>query len=375
MHPLNWWGRHESGCIPSHILPALKEGDELQRREILATEKYSLAPARYTEASLVKKLEDLGIGRPSTYAPTISTIQQRQYVVKGDKTGEERTFTIDSLKGIKITQKLKKEMAGSEKGKLLPTDIGIVVNDFLMENFPNIMNYNFTADVEKKFDDIAEGKTEWTNWMKDFDKGFEPEVKEVLEARNQHKAGERNLGNDPKTGKPVFVKIGRFGPVVQIGSAEDKDKPQFAQLPSDKSIETITLEEALELFKLPRELGDYEGITVTVGSGRYGPYILHNRKYVSIPKEDDPLTITLDRAIELIKEKREAEEKRHLKVFDEDDKMEILNGKYGPYIAYDGKNYRIPKAKHESAEELTYEECMEIIKAAPEPKARGRKKS
>ena len=359
----------------SHILPALKEGDELQRREILATEKYSLAPARYTEASLVKKLEDLGIGRPSTYAPTISTIQQRQYVVKGDKTGEERTFTIDSLKGIKITQKLKKEMAGSEKGKLLPTDIGIVVNDFLMENFPNIMNYNFTADVEKKFDDIAEGKTEWTNWMKDFDKDFEPEVKEVLEARNQHKAGERNLGNDPKTGKPVFVKIGRFGPVVQIGSAEDKDKPQFAQLPSDKSIETITLEEALELFKLPRELGDYEGITVTVGSGRYGPYILHNRKYVSIPKEDDPLTITLDRAIELIKEKREAEEKRHLKVFDEDDKMEILNGKYGPYIAYDGKNYRIPKAKHESAEELTYEECMEIIKAAPEPKARGRKKS
>ena len=359
----------------SHILPALKEGDELQRREILATEKYSLAPARYTEASLVKKLEDLGIGRPSTYAPTISTIQQRQYVIKGDKTGEERTFTIDSLKGIKITQKLKKEMAGSEKGKLLPTDIGIVVNDFLMENFPNIMNYNFTADVEKKFDDIAEGKTEWTNWMKDFDKGFEPEVKEVLEARNQHKAGERNLGNDPKTGKPVFVKIGRFGPVVQIGSAEDKDKPQFAQLPSDKSIETITLEEALELFKLPRELGDYEGITVTVGSGRYGPYILHNRKYVSIPKEDDPLTITLDRAIELIKEKREAEEKRHLKVFDEDDKMEILNGKYGPYIAYDGKNYRIPKAKHESAEELTYEECMEIIKAAPEPKARGRKKS
>ena len=358
----------------SHILPALKEGDELQRREILATEKYSLAPARYTEASLVKKLEDLGIGRPSTYAPTISTIQQRQYVTKGDKTGEERTFTIDSLKGIKITQKLKKEMAGSEKGKLLPTDIGIVVNDFLMENFPNIMNYNFTADVEKKFDDIAEGKTEWTNWMKDFDKGFEPEVKEVLEARNQHKAGERNLGNDPKTGKPVFVKIGRFGPVVQIGSAEDKDKPQFAQLPSDKSIETITLEEALELFKLPRELGDYEGITVTVGSGRYGPYILHNRKYVSIPKEDDPLTITLDRAIELIKEKREAEEKRHLKVFDEDDKMEILNGKYGPYIAYDGKNYRIPKAKHESAEELTYEECMEIIKAAPEPKTRGRKK-
>ena len=236
----------------THILPAMKEGDELQRREIIATEKFSLAPARYTEASLVKKLEDLGIGRPSTYAPTISTIQQREYVVKGDKQGEERCYTVDSLKGIKVTQKTKKEMAGSEKGKLLPTDIGIVVNDFLMANFPNIMDYNFTAHVEQRFDDIAEGKTEWIKWMKDFDKGFEPEVKEVMNARSEHKAGERELGNDPKSGRPVFVKIGRFGPVVQIGTADDKDKPQFAQLPADKSIETITLEEALELFKLPR---------------------------------------------------------------------------------------------------------------------------
>ena len=217
----------------THILPALKEGDELQRREIIATEKFSLAPARYTEASLVKKLEDLGIGRPSTYAPTISTIQQREYVVKGDKKGEEHSFTVDSLKGIKITQKTKKELTGSEKGKLLPTDIGIVVNDFLMDSFPNIMDYNFTANVEQKFDDIAEGKTEWIKWMKDFDKKFEPEVKEVMNARSEHKAGERELGNDPKSGRPVFVKIGRFGPVVQIGTAEDKDKPQFAQLPAD----------------------------------------------------------------------------------------------------------------------------------------------
>ena len=358
----------------THILPAMKVGDELQRREITATEKFSAAPLRYTEASLVKKLEDLGIGRPSTYAPTISTIQQREYVQKGDKKGVERSYTIDSLKGIKVTQKVKKEIAGNEKGKLLPTDIGIVVNDFLMENFPGIMDYNFTANVEQKFDDIAEGKTEWNKWMKTFDKDFEPEVSKVMNARSQHKAGERELGTDPKTGKPVFVKIGRFGPVAQIGSAEDKDKPLFAQLPSNLSIETITLEEALELFKLPRELGEFEGTKVSVGTGRFGPYVQHNRKYVSIPKGEDPMTITLDRAIELIQEKRETEQKRHLKSFDEDEKLELLNGKYGPYIAYDGKNYRLPKNKMENVEALTYEECMTIIKEAPEPKTARRRK-
>ena len=358
----------------THILPAMKVGDELQRREITATEKFSAAPLRYTEASLVKKLEDLGIGRPSTYAPTISTIQQREYVQKGDKKGVERSYTIDSLKGIKVTQRMKKEIAGNEKGKLLPTDIGIVVNDFLMENFPGIMDYNFTANVEQKFDDIAEGKTEWNKWMKTFDKDFEPEVSKVMNARSEHKAGERELGTDPKTGKPVFVKIGRFGPVAQIGSAEDKDKPLFAQLPSNLSIETITLEEALELFKLPRELGEFEGTKVSVGTGRFGPYVQHNRKYVSIPKGEDPMTITLDRAIELIQEKRETEQKRHLKSFAEDEKLELLNGKYGPYIAYDGKNYRLPKNKMENVEALTYEECMTIIKEAPEPKTARRRK-
>ena len=358
----------------THILPAMKEGDELQRREITATERFSLAPARYTEASLVKKLEDLGIGRPSTYAPTISTIQQREYVQKGDKKGEERSYTIDSLKGIKINQKMKKEMAGSEKGKLLPTDIGIVVADFLMENFPGIMDYNFTANVEQKFDDIAEGKTDWNKWMKTFDKEFEPEVDQVMNARSEHKAGERELGIDPKTERPVFVKIGRFGPVVQIGSAEDKDKPQFAQLPADKSIETITLDEALELFKLPREVGEFEGTKVTIGAGRFGPYVLHNRKYVSIPKDEDPMSITLERAIELVKEKRESEQKRHIKTFAEDDKLELLNGRYGPYIAYDGKNYRIPKPKQENVEDLSYEECMTIIKDSPEPKTARRRK-
>ena len=358
----------------THILPAIQEGDELQRREITATERFSAAPLRYTEASLVKKLEDLGIGRPSTYAPTISTIQQREYVQKGDKKGEERSYTVDSLKGIKVTQKIKKEIAGNEKGKLLPTDIGIVVNDFLMENFPGIMDYNFTANVEQKFDDIAEGKTDWNKWMKNFDKEFEPEVDQVMNARSEHKAGERELGNDPKSGRPVFVKIGRFGPVVQIGTADDKDKPQFAQLPADKSIETITLEEALELFKLPRELGDFEGSKVSIGTGRFGPYVLHNRKYVSIPKEEDPMTITLERAIKLINEKREAEQKRHLKTFAEDSKLELLNGRYGPYIAYDGKNYRLPKNKMDNVEALTYEECMTIIKEAPEPKATRRRK-
>ena len=358
----------------THILPAMKEGDELQRREITATEKFSAAPLRYTEASLVKKLEDLGIGRPSTYAPTISTIQQREYVQKGDKKGVERSYTIDSLKGIKVTQRVKKEIAGNEKGKLLPTDIGIVVNDFLMENFPGIMDYNFTANVEQKFDDIAEGKTEWNKWMKTFDKDFEPEVSKVMNARSEHKAGERELGTDPKTGKPVFVKIGRFGPVAQIGSAEDKDKPLFAQLPSNLSIETITLEEALELFKLPRELGEFEGTKVSVGTGRFGPYVQHNRKYVSIPKGEDPMTITLDRAIELIQEKRETEQKRHLKSFAEDEKLELLNGKYGPYIAYDGKNYRLPKNKMENVEALTYEECMTIIQEAPEPTTARRRK-
>lgn len=357
-----------------HTLPAMRKGDELQRREVTATERFSQGPNRYTEASLVHKLEELGIGRPSTYAPTISTIQQREYVQKGDKKGEERTYTIDTLKGIKVTQKTKKEMAGSEKGKLLPTDIGIVVNDFLMENFPEIMDYNFTANVEQKFDDVAEGKTEWTKMMKLFDKSFEPTVEKVMNARSEHKAGERELGTDPASGKPVFVKIGRFGPVVQIGSADDKEKPRFSQLPADKSIETITLEEALELFKLPRTLGKFEGLTVTVGAGRFGPYVLHNKKYVSLPKEEDPMTISLETAIELIIKKREQEKERHIKTFAEDAKLEVLNGRYGPYIAYDGKNYRMPKDKHEHAAELTFEECMDIVNNAPEPKPARRKR-
>ena len=352
----------------SHALPVIHEGEELERREIVSTERYSQGPNRYTEASLVRKLEELGIGRPSTYAPTISTIQQREYVQKGDRKGEERKYAVDSLLGLKITSKNKKEMAGADKGKLIPTDVGIVVNDFLMANFPDIMDYNFTAKVEQEFDKIAAGQVEWNREMKLFYQNFEPEVEKVMNARSEHKAGERKLGIDPKSGKPVFVKIGRYGPVVQIGSADDEDKPRFSQLPVGKSMETITLGEALELFKLPRTLGQFENSDVVVGAGRFGPYVLHDKKYTSIPKGEDPLTITLDAAINLIQTKRLQEAQRHLKTFAEDAKMEVMNGRYGPYIAYDGKNYRMPKALHDKAAELTYEQCMDIVKNAPEPK-------
>jgi len=348
----------------AHILPPLKKGQELTRREIQATERFTQGPQRYTEASLVHKLEELGIGRPSTYAPTISTIQQREYVQKGDKKGEERTYTVDILKGKQIVQKKRKELVGSDKGKLLPTDIGIVVNDFLMKHFTEIMDYNFTAKVEQDFDKIAEGKEKWQSMLKGFYEDFEPAVEDTMNSRQEHKAGERQLGADPKTGRPVFVKIGRFGPVVQIGTADDQEKPLFAQLPKEQSIETITLEEALELFKLPRTLGEYEGMTVTIGTGRFGPYVLHDRKFTSLPKDEDPMTITLEKAIELINEKRQQETKKHLKFFMEDPKLEILNGRYGPYLSYDGKNFRLPKSMHEKVADLTYEECMKIVNKA-----------
>ena len=348
-----------------HILPPMKKGEVLTRREIAATERFSQGPQRYTEASLVHKMEELGIGRPSTYAPTISTIQQREYVQKGDKKGEERPYSLYQLKGKQISQKSRKELIGSEKGKLIPTDIGIVVNDFLMENFNEIMDYNFTAKVEQGFDKIAEGDEKWTDMMKAFYKSFEPTVEKTMNARQEHKAGERELGNDPKTGKPVYVKIGRFGPVVQIGSAEDKDKPQFAQLPKEQSIETITLEEALDLFKLPRNLGDFENKPITIGTGRFGPYVLHDRKYTSLPKDCDPMAITRDEAIALIQDKRREESQKHMRFFLEDPKLEVMNGRYGPYLVYDGKNYRLPKAMHERAKELTYDECMKVIQSTP----------
>ena len=347
-----------------HVLPPMKVGNTLLHREITATERFTQGPLRYTEASLVHKLEELGIGRPSTYAPTISTIQQREYVQKGDKKGEQRKYTVEVLRGIKVTTKQRSEMVGSEKGKLIPTDIGIVVNDFLMNNFPNIMDYNFTAKVEEDFDDIAEGKEAWGKMIKDFYKKFEPQVEKTMNKREEHKAGERQLGIDPTSGKPVFVKIGRFGPVVQIGSANDKEKPRFSQLPPDKSMDDLTIEEAMELFKLPRTIGEYEGYPVTIGAGRFGPYVLHNKKYVSLPKDEDPLTMTLDTAIALIEEKRQKEQQSHLKQFEENPDLEVMTGRYGPYLTYKGKNYRLPKSMHEKAATLTVDDCMKVIETA-----------
>ena len=344
------------------LLPMMKVGDNLENKSIAATQRFTQQPVRYTEASLVKKMEELGIGRPSTYAPTISTIQQREYVEKGDKQGVKRDFITLTLKGNKISTRVKSETVGADKGKLIPTDIGVVVNEFLTKYFPNILDYNFTANVEEKFDDVAEGKLQWTEEIGSFYEIFHPEVEEAMNMRLEHKVGERQLGVDPKTGKPVSVKIGRFGPLVQLGEGDTEEKPQFASLLKGQSVSTITLEEALKLFEFPRTIGEYEGTDVTVAIGRFGPYIKHNNKFVSIPKEYAPAAITLEEAIQLIVDKRDSETKKVVKTFAEDADMQILNGRYGIYIAYKKSNYKIPKTVKEPAE-LTYEECKEIIES------------
>ena len=358
------------------MLPALAKGDVLALSSVTATERFSQAPARYTEASLVRKLEELGIGRPSTYAPTISTIQQREYVEKGDRKGTERKYRMLTLHDGKIESGEKTELTGADKGKLLPTDIGVVVNDFLMEYFPDILNYNFTANVEQQFDDIAEGKTVWNDEIDHFYKLFHPVVESALALRLEHKVGERVLGTDPKSGRPVSVKIGRFGPLVQIGTPEDTEKPLFASLLKGQSMSTITLEEALKLFDLPRTLGDFEGKTVVVGIGRFGPYIRHDGKYVSLPKEFTPQGVSLEDAIMLIQQKREQESQRLIKKFDEDDELELLNGRFGPYIAYKKKNYKLPKGSEPAL--LTFADCMKIVEdadKAPAKKKPARKKT
>ena len=343
------------------VLPPLKQGESLARKEVTATQRFTQHPPRYTEASLVKRLEELGIGRPSTYAPTIQTIQQREYVTKGDKPGEERKYTVIKLDDKGIRSEEKTETSGSEKGKLIPTDVGIVVNDFLTEYFPEILSYNFTADVEKQFDEVAEGHKEWKALMRDFYDHFHPSVESAMSVKSDHKVGERILGEEPGTGKKVSVKIGRFGPVVQIGSADETEKPKFAQLRAGQSLESLTLEEALDLFKLPRTVGQYEDKTISVGTGRFGPYIRFADKFISIPKDMDPLEISLDDAVALINAKREADAKKSIKTFAEDPELEILNGRYGPYIAYKKKNYKLPKDSVPA--ELTHEECMQIIAA------------
>ena len=358
------------------ILPPLALGETLQRVEIQATERFSQRPPRFNEASLVRKLEELGIGRPSTYAPTISTIQQREYVAKGDKAGEERSFTTLTLQADgTVASEQRTAVFGAERGRLLPTDTGTVVNDFLMEYFPTIMDYNFTAEVEKEFDAIADGKEEWTGMIRHFWADFEPQVEDTLNAKNELRAGERVLGIDPESGKPVSAKIGRFGPVVQVGTAGDSEKPRFAQLKRGQSLETITLKEALDLFRLPRTLGEYEGEEVIVGTGRYGNYVMFQKKYLSLPADTDPLAITFEEAVEVIEERRKAETDRHIKAFDEEPELEVVRGRFGPYLIYKGQNYRISKAMQERASELSLAECMEVIKEQDEKaKAAGGKR-
>ncbi|HOD69115.1 MAG: type I DNA topoisomerase [Bacteroidaceae bacterium] len=345
----------------THGLPDFTIGETLEYSNILAFERFTQQPPRYNEAALVHKLEELGIGRPSTYAPTIGTIQQREYVIRENIEGKSRNSNVLRLESGKIEKYIVSETYGTEKSKLLPTDIGIVVNDFLMEYFPEIMNYNFTARVEKEFDDIADGKKEWQSVISRFYEKFSPSVENAMSTKHEHKVGERFLGISPFSGKPVSVKIGRYGPIVQIGSAEDDEKPKFAQLKRGQSLETITLEEALKLFSLPRVLGEFEGKPVVVSSGRFGPYVNNGSLYVSLKEEIiDPLELSYDDAVKMILNKREMESKKVIKSFPEDPEIEIMNGRYGAYIAYKGSNYRIPK--NMEASELSLDECMEIIR-------------
>ncbi|MBR2395012.1 MAG: type I DNA topoisomerase [Bacteroidaceae bacterium] len=341
-------------------LPEFKKGQTLEFSQISAYERFTQHPQRFNEAALVHKMEELGIGRPSTYAPTIGTIQQREYVLREDIEGTKRECDMLRLENGDIKEQTITEVYGTEKSKLVPTDIGMVVNDFLIEYFPDIMNYNFTAQVEKEFDDIADGDKQWKSVISAFYDKFSPAVNNAMTLKNEHKVGERILGNDPISGKPVSVKIGRYGPIVQIGSAEDDDKPRFAQMKKGQTIETITLDEALELFRLPRTLGEFEGFEVTIGTGRFGPYIRHDKFYVSLTGVADPLTITFEEAVHLIQSKRESESKKVLKSFPGNPDMEVMNGRYGAYIAYQGSNYKIPRNMDPTT--LTEEECQDIIK-------------
>ena len=357
------------------LLPTMKKGETLVSNEILAQERFTQRPARYTEASLVRKLEELGIGRPSTYAPTISTIQNRKYVEKGDRPALQRNYNELKLKNGKISDQIKTENYGAEKSKLFPTDIGTVVNDFLQEYFPQIMDYNFTANVEKEFDTIAEGKIKWTKSIDTFYKEFHPVVEDTMK-NSERQVGERILGTDPKSGRQLSVKIGRFGPLAQIGTADEEEKPVFASLRATQSIESITLEEALDLFKLPREVGQFEGKVMKAAIGRFGPYIMHNSAFYSLPKGEDPLEVSTERAIEIIEAKREADKNKVINVFGANGEIQVLNGRFGPYIAFEKNNYKIPKKT--DAKTLTEDECRELIKSqegtvSKKKPARGKK--
>ena len=364
----------EEGEGQKGLLPPLHRDQQLQYSEILASERYTQHPARYKEDSLVRKLEELGIGRPSTYAPTISTIQNRDYVIKEDTPSQERSINVIKLKNGKLTDKMTQETYGSEKASLKPTDIGTVVNDFLIQYFPQVLDYNFTASIEKEFDEVAEGEKPWDGVIATFYSDFAPLVEQSMNEKQERKVGERVLGTDPKSGRQVSVKIGRFGPVVQVGLASDAEKPRFAQLQKGQSIDSITLDEALELFALPRTLGEWESGTIVVNVGRFGPYIQLGKEYVSLPVGSDPMQVTLDEAIALIEKKRQFEQQRLIKSFAENPDVEILNGRYGPYIAMAGKNYKIPTGTDPATLDLAA--CMEIIeKAAEKPASPRRRKS
>ena len=357
------------------LLPPISKGQNLAADEITATQRFTHHPPRYTEATLVKKLEELGIGRPSTYAPTISTILNRGYVVKEDKPGMEREYAVYTLyNNGNLKEEIKTESTGAEKAKLFPSDIGMIVNDFLIDHFTDILDYNFTASVEKEFDEIAEGNLNWTKMIDKFYRPFHDKV-DVTVKTSERSVGERKLGVDPESGKPVVAKIGKFGPLVQIGEVSDEDKPRFAGLLKDQRLETITLEEALELFKLPRKLGQYEGKEITAAVGRFGPYLLHNSKFYSLkPATDNPLTVTLARAAELIEAKREADRNKVIKTFDKEPELRILNGRWGPYISYKKENYKMPKKQDPAA--LTLDDCLKIIsESAGKPSKNTRKKA
>ena len=359
------------------LLPPVKPQETLDMKGTTATERFTQRPSRYSEAALVRKLEELGIGRPSTYAPTISTIQNREYVEKSNIEGTERQYNILVLEKGKISDKEKTEITGADKGKLIPTDTGMVVNDFLTEYFPDILDFNFTATVEKEFDQVADGEENWTKMIDKFYKVFHPVVESATNMQTDHKIGERILGTDPKTGRQISVKIGRFGPMAQIGVQDDEDKPQFAGLQKSQSIATITLEEALKLFELPRSVGEYEGKDVGIGIGRFGPYIKHDGKFISLPKAYDPYSINIEDAIPLIEDKRLKDAQKTIKVFPEDEGLQILNGRYGPYIAYKKNNYKIPKGT--APESLDFEAAMKIIndseaKGESKTKTKGKRK-
>jgi DNA topoisomerase-1 len=346
-----------------YIIPPVTKGMPLLYENVTATQRFTSPPPRYTEASLVKKLEELGIGRPSTYAPTISTIQNRGYVSREDRPGEKRAIKIITLQNGKISSIEKTEIAGKEKSKLFPQDIGMIVNDFLTENFPEIVDFNFTAEIEEQFDEIAGGKLKWTGMLQKFYSPFHKTVESTLE-KKERKTGVRVLGNHPETGEPVTVRMGRFGPVAQIGNTENDAKPRFASLAKNQLLETITLEEALNLFRLPRTIGEHEGSEMVVGVGRFGPYIRYKSKFYSLKKGvDDPYTITVERAVEIIREKEESDRNKVIKNFDD---IQVLNGRFGPYLVKDKKNFRLPKGTN--TEKLTREECLAIIEKSDKTK-------